>query len=211
MHHLIKIDSMIQSECNLILDTINQKLRHHKSLTFQEIIIYKIRTFLHSPYVNLNDNMDISTQNVTICAICDNICYKNEDRKFICCNICNDVHMALTKYFVICKDCVNIYAKIDVPLAKNKYCCNNTHYYSFTYLPDPYISYLNHYYVSKIMTEIINNPLKLIDRFYDFNHKITLLLILSYCDINSYLNIIPKDVTFYVLHFIYYNSPSLSL
>ena len=52
---------------------------------------------------------------------------------------------------------------------------------------------------------IIINYFNLLDIYYKVSHKIPLLLLLSYNDKNSILNMIPRDVIMYVLRIIYYD------
>lgn len=61
----------------------------------------------------------------------------------------------------------------------------------------------NHLSISNMIDKIVDNHLKIIDKYYNFDHKCASLLIMGCYDQNSILNTINVDIMIYILRFIY--------
>ena len=197
MSNLKKIESKWSSE----LDIIEQKLLLKLPLTFQ----YKMRIFTLPPYIKC-DNIELLLQkHVDKCIICNNICCTTNEYHFVNCKSCNVFHRTKLEFFVICDNCVNFCVNVKIKLIRTIYSCGNNWFLASVCE----VNENNYVRRCDSVISIINNIISkdgIIDKYYNFDSKCTLLLIMSYYDSNSLLIKIPKDIIKYMcVNFIYYD------
>lgn len=195
MNDLVSLDFNMDSKYLLELELIRQKHLSNHSLTFRDKIIYKIRTFLSPNFVIRYDDIALSKQKYAgICIICND----TYDTKHYPSNILGKIY----KFFVICNKCINTCTNIDTFLIKPTLYCDERWMCMFAHTSKDYdCVYSDRINAIDMLHKIINNHLKLVDIFYD--HKIVLLLMMSYNDDNCVLNVIPRDIIIYMWRLIY--------
>ena len=194
-----------ESKCSSELSIVEQKILPKRSLKFQEHVQHMCAYFMLPPHVKY-DNIELILQKyVDKCVICKNTCNTTFSSRCLMCQYgCYEIHDTKPNFFVMCDNCVNLCTNGKKTLIRMIYLCGNdwilTRVYEM-YENNGIMIYDNN--VINIINDIIASD-SIIDRYYNFNSKCTLLIIMSYYDANSFLIKIPKDVVKYMcMNFIY--------
>ena len=201
------MDNMINSEskCSSDLSIANPKILPKRSSAFQEHIQRICAYFMLPSHVNCN-NIDLLLQeNVGKCVICKNTRNTMCGSYSISCNNgCNMLHNLKSNFFVICDNCVNLCTNDKKMLVRTIYLCGNDWILSSVYEMTERCIFISDAEIN-IINDIIASD-NIIDRYYHFDSKCTLLIIMSYYDANSFLIKIPRDIVKYMfVNFIYYD------
>ena len=188
------------------MDTIKLPVLTNKLSPLQEIVKRKMSVFLLPQCAKCNSDTESSLyKNMGRCITCNNKCSTNYGS--IIANCYSHSHYTFPEFFVICINCVIACTNVKTPLIRSIFSCYSDQYFSPIHpiYKTGYIAYYQHSGVMVLVNLLIINYLNIVDRYYNFNHKVTLLLIMSYYDNNSLLINIPRDIMMHALGFIYHD------